>query len=711
MKKTNLLSLVLALLLITTVFGDVLKLHEGESMTDENVTYRNDEFDVSGQAIERENVKKIIFGDVEKSRTESGKGYKVNMSKIQEYMELAGKMEKDNPGVSGIIFLDYGKSTLTSDDRILWEYHFAGKVLAQESKHWGNLSQYIDEGINRVHILYARSVAPDSTVVGYSPEDITYSEPTHGSRFFSKGEIMSLTIPGVEVGSIVEYGYIIETYAPEDPELFSTRFFFQNFEPCYRSKCLIEIPKGKDFYYMSQYLDDLIEPNFVTNIPDSKIPESKITNPTEPEIIETDSSTIYSWELMNVPPMISEPSMMSYMNVAPGVFGALYKDFSYYNKRFRKIHGEHAKITPQIDSLAKAIVGNAESDTAKIALLYHWMQQNIRYISVKGALASRFGGHFAQITLDNKYGDCSDKAILFATLLKVVGIEAYPIILMTNNAAFFDRSIFPFWGGNHAINEVWWDGKPHVLDATNNFFRFPYYPNNDADIWYANYVRGEIVFNPPIPPEENSMCSRTSVKITSDGTANISDSLWFTGQIEAGYRGYFEYTPEERHKQILESYVSQRKAGAILDTFSIYNIKEIDRQFVFEFDYRVNNYLIDAGNYMLLEVPALRYSFPEIALRDRKYGIKLEDTYQRRHDVILTLPDDMNVEFVPGEFNVSNQYFDYSARYEKTGNGVHFVDEFSRKKLRVPLDDCESYKADVEKLLAYMKERVFLSRK
>ncbi|HHS50667.1 MAG TPA: DUF3857 domain-containing protein, partial [candidate division Zixibacteria bacterium] len=645
-----------------------------------------------------------LLGDVKAAGTEVREEYRWTQERWDEYRRLAEEMEEAEPSAKGLIFLDYGKQTLTSDGRILNEYRFAGKVLTQDTKWWGTRAWYIDEGINRIDVLYARSISPDGTVHEYSPDDITFSEPTRGEVFFGQGTAMSLTIPAVDIGSIVEYGYIDEEYAPEDPELFQPRFFFQSGEPAKLSKCEFEVPAGRELFYET-FLLDANDPYIGQTI--KELP--KFVGTPEPVITRTDSSTIYTWELRDVEPLIWESNSMGYTTIAPSVHAGLYPDYSYYHERFGRLHREHIKITPEIDSLARAIVGDLESEKEKIAEIYHWVQRNIRYISVKGALASRFGGHYAQITLDNKYGDCSDKAILFSALLEVVGIRSYPIIVMTNDAGFMDRSRFPFWGGNHAINEVWWDGERHVLDATGNLHRFPTYSMGDCDLYYANYVRGEIVYNPPIPAENNSMQSVTLVELRADGSAIISDSMWFTGDMEAGYRGYFEYMPEQRHEMIVEQFVSQRKAGGRLSDFALANIRDISKPFLMEFSYEVDDYTIEAGNYLLLEVPALRYSFPEIELSDPNFGKKSDMTFMRTHDVTFTLADNYTVRFVPERFELSNEYFDYVANYEVDGNTIRFTDRYRVKKLRIPISDYAEYKADAEKIMAYVKERIFLS--
>ncbi len=700
MRKGSIIAMLLVLFSIA--MAGQLNFHDGGNAKGE-LTYQDGDFTIDGREIAREEVKKIFVGEIKTAATDMRTEFEFDEDRFEGYKKLAEEMEAEYPDANGLIFLDHSRQSLTSDGRVINEYHFAGKVLSQEAKWWATRAWYIDEGINRVNILYARSISPDGVSSDYKPEDITYSKPTRGAVFFGQGKTMSVTIPGVDVGSIVEYGYIKEEYSPEDPELFTARFFFQSGEPAKLSRCDFEVPKGRSLHYETFLLDES-DPYIGRTI--KELP--KFDGSSEPVITETDSSVVYSWELRDIEPKISEANSMGYFSTSPSVQAALFDDYSYYNERFGKLHLEHIKITPQLDSLAKAIVGDETDEKAMIALIYHWVQRNIRYISVKGALASRFGGHYAQITFDNKYGDCSDKAVFFSTLLKVVGIESYPIILMTNDAAFLDRERFPFWGGNHAINEVWWDGEPHVLDATNNLFRFPSYSLGDCDIYYANYARGEVVFNPPIPPEENSMQSVTVIDLAPDGSATISDSFWYSGTMEASFRGYFEYTPEQQHEKVVEQYLSQRKAGATLIDFNLVNTRDISSAFLFKFKYEVEDYPIEAGDYLLIDVPALKYTFSEIDLADPNYGVKLDMTFMRTHNVTFNLPENYEAEFIPGDFNISNDYFDYEASYIPDGKTIRFEDRYRIKKLRVPVSDYKKYKADAEKVLAYLKERIFL---
>ncbi|MFP4460375.1 MAG: DUF3857 domain-containing transglutaminase family protein [Candidatus Zixiibacteriota bacterium] len=710
MRKVFLITSVILLIAAGLAFADALQLHEDEDIRGENITFENGNFKVGNKSIDREKVKKLLTTDATMDSPYDLSKYELTDDKIAEYRGIAAEMEEKYPVANGYVLRNEDRNILTSDGRELSFSEITIKINSQDAMDWGNYSFYIDEGINEVDILYARSIQPDGSITSYSIEDITWSEPSRDAQFFGKGKIMSMTVPGLEVGSILDVGYVKETYAPEDPELFTAMGGFQFSEPIYKTEFQVEVPKDRELYYTSQYMDAYFKENWATNIETIDLPQSEFEQPTRPEIEETDSSKIYTWVKEDVPPIISEPKMQSTMNVTPLVWSGLHSNYEYYFDRFGKLHKEHMKLTPTLDSLAKAIVGDAQTDSAKVAKLYHWVQSNIRYISVKGALASRFGGHYASLTHENKYGDCSDKAIYFATLCEAVGIRAYPIIVLTNDAGFVPRDKFPYWGGNHAINEVWIDGEPRMLDATNNYFRYPYYPSNDCDLWYVNYVDRRVVYQPPHDPSYNAMRSRTFVKVENDGTANINDSLYLTGQFEAGYRGHFDRAPEDRHKQIIENIASSRNPGSKLSDFELYNIKDMSKQFSMQFQYDVSDYIKKAGDYYLLEVPALRYTFPEIALGERNYPIKLDFPFQRQHDVTFEIPDEMVAEFMPNKIEVENEYFEYQAQYEKVGNKIRFTDEYNIKKIRIPVEDYDKYKEDAEEIMAFVKEKIFLKK-
>jgi hypothetical protein len=68
------------------------------------------------------------------------------------------------------------------------------------------------------------------------------------------------------------------------------------------------------------------------------------------------------------------------------------------------------------------------------------------------------------VTLANGYGDCTDKAILLATMLGSSASKRTPSPAHFRRAARHLRASHP--GGNHSIDVVFLERKKFFLDAT-----------------------------------------------------------------------------------------------------------------------------------------------------------------------------------------------------------------------------------------------------
>ncbi len=78
---------------------------------------------------------------------------------------------------------------------------------------------------------------------------------------------------------------------------------------------------------------------------------------------------------------------------------------------------------------AKALELTKGATTAdeRIQSLYDFVSKDIRYVSLSFGLG-RYAPHPAPEVLTNQYGDCKDKHTLLAAMLKVVGIDARPVL-------------------------------------------------------------------------------------------------------------------------------------------------------------------------------------------------------------------------------------------------------------------------------------------
>jgi transglutaminase-like putative cysteine protease len=118
-----------------------------------------------------------------------------------------------------------------------------------------------------------------------------------------------------------------------------------------------------------------------------------------------------------------------------------------------------------IVGLADEIKQNNESQAEQIAAALKYTQDNIRYVGLEMGVNSHLPTP-AHETLVLKYGDCKDKALLFISILKALGIDAYPALVNTEETKLLDQRLPAVNLFDHVIVTLQFNGERIWLDPT-----------------------------------------------------------------------------------------------------------------------------------------------------------------------------------------------------------------------------------------------------
>lgn len=120
----------------------------------------------------------------------------------------------------------------------------------------------------------------------------------------------------------------------------------------------------------------------------------------------------------------------------------------------------------EIDKIVIDIQSKFNTKQEQVSAALRFVQDEIRYLGIELAQNSHVPTP-APETLNNRYGDCKDKTVLFLTLLKKLGVEAYPALVNTDQKL---ENILPnIRAFDHVITYVKLDGKTYWLDPTRTF--------------------------------------------------------------------------------------------------------------------------------------------------------------------------------------------------------------------------------------------------
>jgi lipoprotein NlpI len=103
------------------------------------------------------------------------------------------------------------------------------------------------------------------------------------------------------------------------------------------------------------------------------------------------------------------------------------------------------------------------SRDARISAALQWVQSEVRYFSVALGESSH-RPHQPDVVLQRRYGDCKDKSLLLISLLRQLGIEAWPVLVSVSTKNGMDRLLPTPLAFDHVIVLVQEDGNRFYLD-------------------------------------------------------------------------------------------------------------------------------------------------------------------------------------------------------------------------------------------------------
>lgn len=681
------------------VAGDTLILENGQRREADRFDFTDETFTTDPQdpGIPRDTVRDWWLNSRDTDNTAqsaSGPPAPNAIAQLKEYRRQAQIFAEEYPNVNGIHLLDNGEFVLTADKRHLYRYHFVGYVMDEAQLDWRDIGLWFTKGRSRCRILRARSLSPEDEVYNLDVNDIKISTPSRGAEHFDpNSRTMSAVIPGVEVGSVIEYIYEYENYAPAEWRLFFPSYYFQGKTPVWKSRFKVRVPVGEKLYSWEQNWRIPGQRKWYSFITDILFFWTRPYDRTTVTDSEGNEYHEYVWSRRKMPPLTPEPRMPPANEITPAVYSTIMKDWDRLNELNSEMQLERLKPTDKIRELAARLTEKCTDKDAKIARLYHWVQKNIRYISVKASLSSGWAGHPAAETLAQGYGDCIDKSVLFATMLQTIDIDAVPVVLRTNDAGLFNPR-YPVLACNHAITEVKTDGRIFYLDPTSQDYRYPAFRADDHGALAFNFIDGTRRQIPiPSAMQANGKTSQVEINIESNGDIRVQIQNSYAGAYEAGLRASWKRVPKKARHQIMQQYLNGIAPGARLETFELATPEDLSQPFTMSFAFRAPRYLSHADEYRIFEFPDRALSFPETALGGREHPIAYTTARALHRTINLTFPENMQLLEAPEDFAVETDNVSYKETFTRPAPRTLVLESyFERRAQRIPASQYKRYR-------------------
>lgn len=416
----------------------------------------------------------------------------------------------------------------------------------------------------------------------------------------------------------------------------------------------------------------------------------------KPEINENGTVTTYTWQMTGRKQQYKEAGSFGriieepWVDISPvkfqydGYSGSL-SNWKEFGRLFYTFYEESNPFSVQRKAFFQSIAEKGTTRREKINLLYKYLQQETRYVSIQFGIGGfkPFPVAFAE---EKKYGDCKGLTHYMKYILDAVGIKAYAAVI---NAGRNEYPVDPAFASNrfnHVIlcvpaeNDTTWlectskDNYPGVLGA--------FTENRNALLLTEN--GGVIVKTPASSAENNVWMSKSQVQLFEDGSAVIKSRMFLSGDIWTPFFYLATGTSKDEIKKVLVNRF-QYKAP---DDLEIKIIGDSAKGHLVECIFAYSQlYDFKSGSKYFFPFRNFKLNEEELkATNTRKYDYLFDFPYLKSDTTVYLLPKEFKKENLPETRTFNNEYIFYSrsAVADETGNTLTIISNLHLKKHQLP---------------------------
>lgn len=447
-------------------------------------------------------------------------------------------------------------------------------------------------------------------------------------------------------------------------------------------KYQLEIPKDQDFHFEALNFDG------------------------EPKISEDKNTLIYLWEVKNLLAKGREPYGPKRFDVLPvlwlspgefriGQYKGTMSSWDEFGKFMNQLIAGRDELPPSLVAEVQALVANASSDQQKIDLLYTYLQENMRYVSVQLGIGG-WQPFDAMYVSEKKYGDCKALSNFMKAILKAVDIESFPVLIYNGNLDYEITEDFTMPRFNHMVLHV--PSESYWLECTSTNYPPNYLGsrNSDRNVMLVTPGGGKVVKTPRLKAEDNQENHKAVILLKPDGSAEVAVDIYASGSSHETYRGVQSGLSDQEKEKWLTR-ISDLPSFTI-QSFSIEPSK-IKPEANVHYELMVSRYAARAGKRLFVPVNAINnWDYIPPALEERQHNIFRGNAFWDRDEIILDIPEGFQVESIPTEEKrIESSIGYYDVKVFKRGNQLIMNRELKLEAGEFPA-------AEYEDIRKFMKE-------
>ncbi|MBM6865293.1 DUF3857 and transglutaminase domain-containing protein [Bacteroides caecigallinarum] len=419
-----------------------------------------------------------------------------------------------------------------------------------------------------------------------------------------------------------------------------------------------------------------------------------------------DGRKVYTFAINDVMPFDKEPNMVDLFDAAPKLMMSTTQDWMEKSRWFNKVNENYGSFNaiPEAQKKVDELIKGKKTEMEKIAVLTHWVADNIRYAGITMGKGEGFTLHNLKMNYTDRCGVCKDIAGTLVAFLRMAGFDAYPAMTMAGSRV---ESI-PADHFNHCVAVVKLsNGTLMPLDPTWVPFCRELWSSAEQQ---QNYLPGvpegsDLCVTPVSAPENHYVRIIADNRLKADGTLVGKFTISAEGQSDSNIRRIFTTGFQSEWRNTMEKQLLNVSPKAVMKSVD-YGRSPKDYQkapISITFTYEIPEYAMTGDGEMIFKPFVMNNLYTQVLsflrintdLKDRKYGFK--DSCSRLVEVEenLSLPSGYNMLGEERKISIDGEAADFGGILKQTGNNILLDTRLSLYKRVYSADDWDDFRNSV----------------
>ena len=300
-----------------------------------------------------------------------------------------------------------------------------------------------EPSFERLVLHHARVVRAGRPVRTFSPDDVrvAHAEEDLDARLYNDELTATIFLEGLRVGDSVDYAYTIEGANPVLGGHFDGVLWFEYSLPVERIRRRIVWQR------------------------DSTLQLASHGRAPEPTVTRLPGGTVYEWEVRGARAPSREGRTPAWFQPAARVEASDFDGWGAVARRSRELFAAVEAPSPSLDALVQSLRLEGAPEDARIDHAVRFVQDEVRYLGLEMGPHSH-QPHQPADTLERRFGDCKDKAVLLVAILRRLGVEAWPALVSTRARQTLDERLPALFAFDHVIVAIQAGDELSFVDAT-----------------------------------------------------------------------------------------------------------------------------------------------------------------------------------------------------------------------------------------------------